>query len=190
MIHFGIDYGSKLAGTTAICYEEENFLHVVQSEKKKSADDFVEKWILEKQPEKVFIDAPLSLPASYFGKGDDYFYRKCDKAVQGMSPMFLGGLTARALQLRSKLESSKRTFYEIYPAHLLRILFPTQSFKKGNSGLQDIWELLKPQIPVSVNSIPENRHQLDAFLAWYSGWRYLKGKAIFFGIEEEGLIWV
>ena len=37
-IHLGIDYGSKLAGTTVICFEKNKQLHFLQSEKKKDAD--------------------------------------------------------------------------------------------------------------------------------------------------------
>ena len=123
-MHFGIDYGSKLAGTTVICFDENEKLNFRQSEKKQDADAFLEKLISEKQPDSVFIDAPLSLPNAYFGKGEDYFYRKCDREVGGMSPMFLGGLTARAIKLKSKSETPECPFYEIYPAQLVRVLFP------------------------------------------------------------------
>ena len=98
-MHIGIDYGAKLAGTTAICFEQSGQLKIWQSEKKKDADKFVQESIKQLQPTTVFIDAPLSLPLAYFGEGENYFYRECDKILKGMSPMFLGGLTARAMRL-------------------------------------------------------------------------------------------
>jgi len=61
MLHLGIDYGSKLAGTTAICVKIEGHLDLFQSGKKQDADLFISKIIHQYQPEKVFIDAPLSL---------------------------------------------------------------------------------------------------------------------------------
>ena len=42
----GIDYGSKLAGTTVICYKKEGRLQLLQSEKKSDADAFVSQFII------------------------------------------------------------------------------------------------------------------------------------------------
>lgn len=189
-MHLGIDYGSKLAGTTAICFEEKEILKIYESEKKKDADAFLEKWISEKQPNRIFIDAPLSLPNAYFGEGEDYFYRKCDREVGGMSPMFLGGLTARAMRLKSKLETPNCTFYEIYPAQLIRTIFPEFKDKKTAASLSVFWEVLMPVLPISLFEIPKSWHQMDAILAWYSGWRFENDLAISFGEKEEGIIWV
>ena len=38
-MHLGIDYGAKLAGTTAICYEQAGRLQIVQSENKNPPTD-------------------------------------------------------------------------------------------------------------------------------------------------------
>ncbi|MCR9290226.1 DUF429 domain-containing protein [Saprospiraceae bacterium] len=189
-MHIGIDYGSKLAGTTVVSFEQNKYLHFHQSDKKKDADGFLEKWIVERQPDAIFMDAPLSLPSVYVGEGDDYFYRKCDREVRGMSPMFLGGLTARAMRLKSKLESPSRPFYEIYPAHLIRVIFPDFKEKKTVSSLPVFLEILEPVLPISLFESPKNWHQVDSILAWYSGWRKKKNLGISFGDSEEGLIWV
>ena len=61
-MHLGIDYGAKLAGTTAVCYEQNGQFHLLQSERKKDADKFIHQTIEKLQPATVFIDAPLSLP--------------------------------------------------------------------------------------------------------------------------------
>jgi predicted nuclease with RNAse H fold len=182
----GIDYGSKLAGTTVICFEKNNQLHFLQSEKKKDADAFLIKNIHELNPEKIFIDAPLSLPGVYSNNGDDFFYRQCDRAVNAMSPMFLGGLTARAMKLRAGF--SHLHFYEIYPAHLVRVLFLENKFYKKD--LAAFSELLKIELAIVFFQPPDNWHQVDAALAWLSGWRFEKQKAIIFGDKKEGFICV
>jgi hypothetical protein len=115
-----IDYGSKLAGTTAVCFEKNNQLHLAQSVKKQDADAWLRQLISTKKPAAVYIDAPLSLPGVYRGEGSDYFYRAGDRAVGAMSPMFLGGLTARAMQLRAAfpaIPASVRCCRNCYPCH-------------------------------------------------------------------------
>lgn len=184
-MHLSIDYGSKLAGTTAICWAENKQLKIVQSEKKKDADLFIQKYISELKPGMVFIDAPLSLPSAYFGKGKDYFYRKCDKELKAMSPMFLGGLTARAMKLSSQFPDI--IFHEIYPAQLRRLILPEAIFYKKEK-LEVFCELLENILPYIFLEQPKNWHQVDSALAWLSGWRYEKGKAEIYGEEKEGII--
>ncbi|MEO1259708.1 MAG: hypothetical protein AAFZ15_12965 [Bacteroidota bacterium] len=181
-----IDYGSKMAGTTVICFAKENKLQFLQSEKKKDADAFLKKNILTFKPVKIFMDAPLSLPGVYFANGENYFYRKCDQAVGGMSPMFLGGLTARAMQLRAGFAAVD--FYEIYPAHLVRILFSkNKNYKKD---IPVFCEILKKELPLDFFEMPQNWHQVDAALGWLSGWRFLNNKAAIYGDQKEGVICV
>lgn len=181
-----IDYGSKLAGTTVICFAKNDQLHFLQSEKKKDADAFLIEKIRALNPAKIFLDAPLSLPSVYSGKGGDFFYRQCDRKVNAMSPMFLGGLTARAMKLRAGF--SHLPFYEIYPAHLVRVLFPKNNFYKKD--LAAFSEILKNELPLNIAQLPANWHQVDAALAWLSGWRFEQQKAILFGDKKEGIICV
>ncbi len=103
----GIDYGAKLAGTTAISFVENNQIKTVQSVRKQNADTFCLDWISRLKPDFIMIDAPLSLPLAYFGKGDDYFYRQADRELKAMSPLFLGGLTARAMRLANQWSKQK-----------------------------------------------------------------------------------
>jgi predicted nuclease with RNAse H fold len=99
----GIDYGAKLAGTTVAAWNENGSLHWKCSGKKQDADKWLEEKLLQLRPDLIFMDAPLSLPGVYSGQGTDYFYREGDRALGAMSPMFLGGLTARAMQLKANL---------------------------------------------------------------------------------------
>src|SRR5215212_2962102 len=102
----GVDYGSKLAGTTAIAVLEGNTITVHQSLKKQDADLFLTGLLKKYRPSVVGFDAPLSLPGVYRGMKDknDYFYRTADRELTCMSPMFLGGLTARAIKLTTQPE--------------------------------------------------------------------------------------
>lgn len=181
-----IDYGAKLAGTTVVCFEENGKLYLQQSSKKQDADEWLRQIIEELNPVAVFMDAPLSLPGVYHGHGNDFHYRACDRAVGAMSPMFLGGLTARAMQVRAVLSSIP--FYEIYPAQLVKTLFPGCVFYKKE--LTMFLEKMTKNLPLPFAKKPENWHQVDAALAWLSGWRHSQGAAKVFGAPEEGLIWV
>ena len=109
----GIDYGAKLSGNTAVVWEEKGGLFCTQSAKGKDTDKWLGELIYSLQPEDIFIDAPLSLPAVYSHSGSDYFYRRCDRECKAMSPMFIGGLTARAMRLKDTL--SEFNWHETYP---------------------------------------------------------------------------
>jgi predicted nuclease with RNAse H fold len=179
-MHFGVDYGSKLAGTTVVCFEAHGQLHLKGSAKKEDADKFLQSLIDELQPERVFIDAPLSLPSAYYGKGNDFFYRECDRLTKAMSPMFLGGPTARAMKLASQNSSVK--FLETYPAALAAELDIPSSRKAEN------FSKLSEFLPMPPKNKIVNGHQYDAVLAWLSGNRYLAGKAKILGEESEGQV--
>ena len=185
MDHLGIDYGSNLAGTTALCYKLQDQLIVTSSEKKKNADNFIKTFVNDHDCNSIFIDAPLTLPQAYFQQGNDYFYRDCDRELKAMSPMFLGGLTARAIALKNQL--SDLVFYETYPKQLVRL----QSQIIQNFYKKDIIEfgnLLKSSLPYPVVSDLFTWHQIDSVLAWWSGYRHSQKKASIYGKEEEGLI--
>jgi len=182
----GIDYGAKLAGTTAICFEKEKELFIIQSQKKQDADAFIKSLINMVEPTHVYLDAPLSLPAAYFGKGKNYFYRQCDIETKAMSPMFLGGLTARAMKLSA--DFPQITFKETYPSFLVKNIF----------FLQDVYQKKKPFNPEILENMIfpkmgrpiENWHQFDSLMCWLSGKRDFENDAICLGNAEEGIITV
>lgn len=180
----GVDFGAKMAGTTAICYEEDSTLSIIQSQKKKDADKFLTEFIESYKPKKVFIDAPLSLPGVYTepGKYNDYFYRKCDREAGAMSPMFIGGLTARAIKLRDTFPNID--FFETYPK-LTSIRLFGNNYKKFN-----IEELIKKieESGIAIGTNINNFHQIDSILAWIAGNDYLKGIHNIIG-NDEGKIY-
>jgi len=185
MMHLGIDYGAKLAGTTAICWEVEGRLNVSGSKKNQDADAFLMDSIQVLKPTQIFIDAPLSLPGAYFGKTEDFHFREADRQVSAMSPMFLGGLTARAMSLRSNLPDV--LFFETYPRELVRILDLKEHYKV-DPGL--FLSELGDRLPYPLDSKSLDWHQVDAVLAWLSGWRFRNDRCKVFGHSGEGMIWV
>lgn len=184
----GIDFGSKMAGTTCICFREGDKLRVAQSEKKHDADEFLAAWFSKEGFDAVFIDAPLSLPQAYFdSSASDFLFRKADRAIHAMSPMFLGGLTARAMQFRHRF--APIPFYEAYPGGLVRHLEWTHLYAKGEAPNAKLFEAIAKHVDIGLPQL-DNTHQLDAVLAWVTGWRVVTGKSVTFGDESEGLIYV
>ncbi len=189
----GVDYGSKLAGTTAAAMLVQGRLQVWQTQRGEDADAWLLNLAAEMSPKMIFIDAPLSLPSVYTsgtGLADaDYFYRECDRTLHAMSPMFLGGLTARAIKLKAQLTSAAISVMETYPSQLARLLFPhLGTYKKGAGPTPDFREALHLCIQTHLERPVENWHQLDAVLAWYSGYRYVNGQAAVYGNTIEGQI--
>lgn len=190
-MHFGIDYGSKLAGTTVITFNIKNTLFQKSSTKKEDADAMIRQAVIELMPSSVFIDAPLSLPKAYFGKGEDYFYREADKALKAMSPMFLGGLTARAIQLTKFINSLEVEVLETYPGALTRSIPELKKCynKKDKVTIPLVLEQIESLLGhIKIENAPVNYHQVDSILAWYSGYRHQKGEAFKVGNMEEGII--
>lgn len=185
----GVDFGAKRAGTSAICYQRNTGLVIVQSLKKQDADVFISGYLQKLNPTHVFIDAPLTLPGIYTGIGDDYFFRDGDKAVGAMSPMFIGGLTARAIKLKDTFPNIR--FMESYPSYLGKyILQNALPMYKKRSKPSAGTEALERISGITMTAEPLNYHQLNAFLCWKTGSRYFSNEALSFGSEQEGLIWV
>ena len=189
----GIDYGAKLAGTTAIAFIEKQKIVWRQSQNKQDADVFVKDFVNEKVPQLIALDAPLSLPKIYKNeeKGGDYFYREADKLLGAMSPMFLGGLTARAMQLCAYFKKRDISVIEVYPAVLAKKWnLERFHYKKSLSLMYQASKEIEKSIGYKLAQKLENWHQFDAVLALASALRYQTHQADSFGEQEEGLIWV
>lgn len=189
----GVDYGSKLAGTTAAAFETEGQLKIKQSQRGQSADEWLWQLVSSLQPKVVYIDAPLTLPKVYaqgvYSSDSEYFYRACDREVQAMSPMFIGGLTARAIQLRARLSEAGIAVLETYPSQLAKLLLNhLAEYKKSLTALPLFTDALQGFLPVPLHQPPANWHQFDSLLAWYSGYRHSQGQSILYGDAKEGRI--
>ncbi len=186
----GIDYGSRNAGTTVLCIELSQRIHFFQSAKNKDADAFLEAKLSEFKPDLVVIDAPLSLPLAYYETDQkDYHYRQCDREARAMSPMFLGGLTARAMSLVSVMQGEIK-FIEGYPKLLAEYHdLINKEYKKDKDAIDDVTGVLEHHYSLELEQRPMNWHQVDALLAFLIAFRYQKEEAISLGNPKEGLIY-
>jgi predicted nuclease with RNAse H fold len=193
----GIDYGSKFAGTTVICYNQAHKVRFISSSKNADADAFLLTELAYLKADLVMIDAPLSLPGVFWlGNGySDHFFRGCDRELSAMSPMFLGGLTARAINLKKKVRvmdypGAEFCMMETYPRKLAEILeLPLAGYKRRQDELPGIVNHLIGVLGVRINvQQVSSWHHLDALLAFISGLRHLENKSREFGIPEEGTI--
>lgn len=188
----GVDYGSKMAGTTVIAWAEGRVIRLAQSAAKKDADKWAKSWVEAHRPDALYLDAPLSLPGVYHTPDvyEDFFYRAADKEVQAMSPMFLGGLTARAMRLSRELKVLQCATLEVYPGQLSKILaLDRKRYKKDKTYLREATEMVLAHLPdYQLAALPANWHQVDALLAFCSGYRHQHGLAAIYGGIEEGQI--
>jgi predicted nuclease with RNAse H fold len=188
----GIDFGSRLAGTTSLCINLEGKMQIFQSKKGEDADILLSKWITVFQISTVFIDAPLSIPGAYYNKGVDFMYRDADRTIKAMSPMFLGGLTARAMQLQAQWKQMGVTCVEVYPGGWIRdhALASETYLKKSSGNTSDFMQFLKKEYPAIDFPKVDNWHQVDSVICWLIGHKYLLGQAIAIGHPDEGQIWI
>lgn len=187
----GIDYGSKTAGTTVVAWLETDTICLQQSEKNKDADAFLKAIVTSQNFQIIGLDAPLSLPARLVDKSaeGDYFYREADKVLNAMSPMFLGGLTARAIKLRDELDDEVGEMIEAYPkAFVQKLPFRADYQKKNLSTLRTFYEQLQAEYPQFQYPKVHNWHQLDAILALLITYQYSNGTHSAAGSPHEGLI--
>ncbi len=188
----GIDFGARFAGTTAITYFEEGKLITIQSEKGWDTDVWLRNFIASYQFQLLYIDAPLSLPKAYYEEGSDFNYRRADRDLNAMSPMFLGGLTARAMSFNHFVKQSGIKCKEVYPAGYVRSVDILKDLynKKDQSSLINVLQFLNQILPFSLYADPINYHQLDSLICWWIGYRHLSDAAIPYGDLSEGLIWI
>lgn len=163
---------------------------------KVDADQFILKAAEHFKPEIIFIDAPLSLPGVYRfpEQFSDYHFRVADRETQAMSPMFLGGLAARAIELKRKLEDQQIEIKETYPRLMAnRFKLKDLGYKTNRAALKDCTQQLRNCMRKSLNFKCNNVktwHHFDALLALLSAMSYSCGDYTSYGDPQEGLIYV
>jgi predicted nuclease with RNAse H fold len=185
----GIDLGARHAGTTVVCVRQRGLFIFERTAKGEDVDDWLEERIRHWAPEAIYIDAPLSLPGVYFGKGDDHFFRRADRLAGGMSPMFLGGLTARAIRLAGQWRARGIEVHEVYPAALIRHEWDYLRIPSGRAIPPHKLRLMAGMFALPP-PVAKDRHEADAWLCWLSGHRHRSGRAKVIGDQEEGAILV
>ncbi len=192
-MNIGIDYGSKLAGTTVIAYRQNGLVYLTKSVKNQDADEMIIDFVKEHPVKSVGLDAPLSLPGVYTGLVgfDDYHYRRCDKATKAMSPMFLGGLTARAMKLTSRLGKQGVQVYETYPVYTGKELFSNAlGYRSKTPDYEAMIDILKiAGLTLANDTNISTSHDLDSILALKATLSIGTDNQKSIGDPQEGLIY-
>ena len=195
-VFFGIDYGSKLTGNTVIAILLDTRIIFMDVDKGIDADAFILNAADHFKPSHIFIDAPLSLPGVYkkIQRCNNYHFRHADIDLCAMSPMFLGGLAARAMELRDQLERLGIEVFETYPRIMAnRFSLQTKGYKASNQGLKccrsQVVDKFSPEVDLNADDIT-TWHHLDALMALMSAINFDQGCADSFGHEDEGLIFI
>lgn len=190
---FAIDFGSKLAGTTVVVSgvpASATPLTFTASAKKQDADAMITDMLGQYGTAHVFLDAPLSLPGVYrqLPGFDDFHLRRGDRQLAAMSPMFLGGLTARAMRLAAN--NPHCTWHETYPAaQAKRLALPKDQYKKAADALPTLTARLADLIESPFDTAQVSTwHHFDALLAWLAAERHARDEAEAYGDEAEGVI--
>ena len=186
-LHLGIDLGARNAGTTAICHRQRGLFLFDRCAKGADTDAWLAEQVHRLRPGSIYIDAPLSLPGAYLGRGDDHFFRAADRQAGGMSPMFLGGLTARAIRLAGIWRADGIRVHEAYPAALIRRNWEFLRIPAGKAIPRHTLRLLAGLCQLPPPS-PADRHEADAWLCWLIGHRHRSGEASSYGDPREGVI--
>ncbi len=193
---FGIDYGSKLTGNTVVAIFTESQILFLDVDKGVDADHFIINAADHFKPSHIFIDAPLSLPGvyRYSDRFNNYHFRQADLELKAMSPMFLGGLAARAMELKSQLQDRDIEVMETYPRVLAtRFKLKARGYKGSKVSLrpcaQSVLKRFSTNIEVDVEDIT-SWHHLDALLALISAMNHIQGRTEVYGDQKEGLIYI
>ena len=102
----------------------------------------------------------------------------------------MGGLTARAMRLSRELQACQCVTLEVYPGQLSKIInLDRKRYKKDKSYLEEATHDILAHLPgFFLAEAPANWHQVDALLAFCSGYRHQNGIAEVYGTVEEGQI--
>lgn len=212
-MHFGIDFGARLSGKTVVAWLGSDGLHLDRVAAGADADEFLDQTVQNFKPQAIYLDAPLSLPSVYRhagplagrvldaagnnngdvsppapGPGADWFLRESDRELGAMSPLFLGGLTARAMRLAATWQAAGIPVIETWPRGVVKVLELPGYRAKGSNAAAEFSQQLPalgfPETPPAV----ADWHEADALLAWWAGARHRAGEAKQFGASAEGLI--
>ncbi|MGB0178225.1 MAG: hypothetical protein ACPF9D_13745, partial [Owenweeksia sp.] len=148
------------------------------------------------KPSHIFIDAPLSLPGVYSDHKQfkNYHFRQADIELHAMSPMFLGGLAARAMELKAQLEERGIEVMETYPRVLAtRFKLKARGYKGSRINLKDCKRMVLKRFGDNIEIDAEDIttwHHLDALLALISAVNHTDGNSEVYGNRKEGLIYI
>jgi predicted nuclease with RNAse H fold len=191
----GLDFGARTAGTTVLVWNgRDGRLHLRACPRQTDADTWLDKLLLPSPPRLLAIDAPLSLPRAYIQLPEkdepDFFFRIADRQAGAMSPLFLGGLTARAIAFAYRLRQKGCTVLETFPRLVATRRLPESlQVRYRHDNPEAFAQDLSALLPLPCAEPLTSWHDVDALLAWWTAWRYVHHQAAAVGDPEEGQIW-
>ena len=148
--------------------------------------------IREGKPQVVAIDAPLSLPPGRksLEERTGVHLRDCDRELlkRGIRffPVTLGPmrkLTLRGINLKHILEAENFVVVEAYPGGAQDVL----GIPRKQKGLDKLKAGLENLGVKGLNSQMSD-HELDAVTCAYVGKLFLEGKAVTYGVRNDGIV--
>ncbi len=146
-------------------------------------DDEILRLVLDVKPRVIAIDSPLSFAI------DGKPFRACDLEARRRGFMVLplnmpsmAKLTMRGIKLKNKLQELGFEVIEVFPTGAFKALNippPKRGFKEAMEGLKMLGLKLS-----NVKSV----HELDAAIAAYTAYKYVKGEVELLGDPQEGII--
>lgn len=185
----GIDLAGSPKRPTGVCTLRG---HLASKIADLSSDDDIIKYVNERKPELVAIDAPLSLPPGRRSINDrnEKHLRACDEELRKRRirffPITLGPmrmLTVRGIRLKRRIEKMGTKVIEIYPGGAQDIW----GIPRKQGGLENLRKGLE-QLGVKGLSKGLTGDELDAVSAAVVGSLFLHGKADVYGNFRKGAI--
>lgn len=178
----GIDYGGRYTGTTALAACTLDQIFLTSCPKRTDADTWIGERLDDLQPRIIAIDAPLSLPSGVLDGKGDFHLRIADRLCGAMSPMFLGGLTARAMALHT-FWKGQALWVETYPSWMARARLGCKRTDHDEvvNMIRTYW---------TGQPIPKltDQHQVDALLALMAAEHVRTNTSWHYGDPREGVI--
>ncbi len=194
---FGIDYESKLCGNTVVSILQNNRIYFMHVDEDVDADAFIVNAANHFKPQFIFINAPLSLPGVYLQKEGftNHQFRIADSELSSVSPMIIGGLTARAMELKQNLESIEgvKVYETCSKAQAKNYELCEIGYKKNKLALIGCRNHLNSKLSAKMFfncQDVKTWHHLDSFLSLITAMRFTMGLALPYGDEKEGVIYV
>jgi predicted nuclease with RNAse H fold len=210
VIAAGIDLSGRTTGTTAVAWvegERPRLVEVVADRGLRDDAQLVSR-CLDRDPDVIAIDAPLSLPHAVTCSNPDCprclapDARYGSRAVDGrkawaavghvekapMPTVMLAGIAFRAIYLRRLLERAGAQVIETWPMGTYRAVARADGVTDGDTG--DSWRrrLLAARVG-GLEGLEDGTDRLDAVAAAYAGWCRLTGRGTAARAEDDE-IWI
>mgnify|MGYP001012911011 CR=1 FL=1 len=134
----GIDLGARGSGNTAVCQRERGLFRFHRSTPGADGDAWLNTLVAQLAPVAIYIDAPLSLPGAYFGRGHDHFFRSADRQAVGKQRLQLGATANWRRRCPPPRPQRSKSLGKGFP--LRRLRRPTSVSRPWRRARRTTWE--------------------------------------------------